>query len=242
MKTVFSFIFMLTLFTSPSWAQQTEELPLTEESDILEESEPETPRYRIKEIKNYVLTLDPQNTCMDQYLKRRRQVIIQLSLTPLILPASFASGAFGGMLAGSVTYTVLYRWFGLLTSTNGGWDQLGYIIGGGVIGAAGVSVYALANGGMGVAELIDHNRLLKSLMELHQNEIGPVTEYLFQRFLKQNPETTLSLNAFAETLMQLDQEGRLCDGSVKRKRARLFPNSLKNKLTRSKDLFHFLKN
>lgn len=241
MKTIFSFLFMLTLFTSHSQAE-TNELPLAEESEILEESEPESPRYKIKDIKNYVLTLDPQNTCMDQYLKRRRQVIIQLSLTPLILPASFASGAVGGMVTGSFTYTVLYRWFGLVTSPNGGWDQLGYIIGGGVIGAAGASVYALAKGGMNIAELIDHNRLLKSLMELHQNEIGPVTEYLYSRFEKQNPGTTLSLSSFADSMIRLDQEGRLCDGSVKKKRSRIFPNSLKNKLTRSKDLYYFLNN
>ena len=51
MKTIFSFLFMLTLFTSHSQAQTTE-LPLAEESEILEESEPEVPRYKIKDIKN----------------------------------------------------------------------------------------------------------------------------------------------------------------------------------------------
>ena len=241
MKTFMNFCLILLFLTTNSRAN-TEQPTFNEDLEVLEASEPETPRYKIKQIKTYVLTIDPQTTCMDQYLKRRRNIIIQLSLTPLILPASFATGAVGGMIAGSFSYTVLYKWFGLLSSTNGGWDQLGYLIGGGVIGAGGASVYALANGGLRVAELIDINRLLKSLMELHQNEIGPVTEYLYGRFIIQNPHSTLSLNTFAETMIQLDQEGRLCDGSVKRKRTRLFPNSLKSKLTRSKDLFHYLKN
>lgn len=240
MKTLTSFFLVFTLLTNLSWAQ-TAAPQIDEDSEILEESEPEIPRYKIKEIKTYVKTLDPQNTCMDQYLKRRRNVIIQLSLTPLIVPATFATGAVGGVFAGSFTYTVLYRWFGIFSSANGGWDQLGYMIGGGVVGAAGATVYALANGGLRVAELIDHNRLLKSLMELHHNEIGPVTEYLYGRFMKQNPESALSLSAFADTMMKLDQEGRLCDGSVKKKQARFFRNSLKNKLTRSRDIFHFLK-
>jgi hypothetical protein len=212
-----------------------------DEVQVVDVSEDGEITYSIKEIKTYVKTLESSSTCLDDYLKRRKNIIIKLSASPFMLAAAVPASALAGVAVGSVTYSLLYNILGLLRDPTGGWEKLIYIIfGGGVSGIAG-GVYVLADSGISVVRLIDTQRLLKATMEAHQGRIGVSTHFLFEKFKARYPHSSLSVGDFSSYLLQSDRDGTLCDGSKNRMKRRWpFKNSLRYKLARSQDIFFFL--
>jgi hypothetical protein len=214
------------------------EVNYSQDTEIFEESS-ET-QYKIKEIREYLKTIPNDSTCIDEYLKRRKNLAIQLSLTPVTLVGSFYGGAVAGAIGGSISYVILYQALGVLSDPNGGWAQLGYMIGGGVLGAAAGSIAAVSYSTVGVIDFIDNQRLLKALMEAHHNEIGPVTTLLHEKYLKKHPDSPITAQDYSNYILEHDRNGNLCNGSLKRKKARFKPNRLSKKLANTKDLAHFI--
>jgi hypothetical protein len=236
LKLLLALISLTTLSTQMSFAQA----QVTEDAEFYEEAELETPKYKMKEIREYVKTLPTQTTCMDEYVKRRNQLITQVALAPLTIPASFYAGGLGGIVAGSISYTLLYNALGVWTDPSYGWKQLGYMIAGGVIGAGVGVVSAVAYTTKGSLDLVDNQRLLKALMEAHHNEIGPVTTFLHTKYKKKHPESTITVEDYSNYLLEHDRGGNLCNGSIKRKKAKFRPNRLSKRLSSSKDIAHFI--
>jgi hypothetical protein len=236
LKLLLALISLTTLSTQMSFAQA----EVTEDAEFYEEAELETPKYKMKEIREYVKTLPTQTTCMDEYVKRRNQLITQVALAPLTIPASFYAGGFGGIVAGSISYTLLYNTLGVWTDPSYGWKQLGYMIAGGVIGAGVGVVSAVAYTTKGSLDLVDNQRLLKALMEAHHNEIGPVTTFLHTKYKKKHPESPITVEDYSNYLLEHDRDGNLCNGSIKRKKAKFRPNRLSKRLSSSKDIAHFI--
>jgi hypothetical protein len=210
-----------------------------EDIEIIDVEE-ESIHYRVRDVRNYVRTIDRDTTCMDEYLKRRRNISLQLALTPATLVAGTATTAIGGAVAGSISYTVLYKLLGVLKDANGGWAQLGYIIIGGTVGAAAGGVYVLADSGFRIKEMVDHQRIMKALMEANHGEIGSMTEKLHAEMFKKYPESIVTIEEFSQHLLSFDESGELCDGSLRLKKPRFFKKSLKAKLASSKDIFYQL--
>jgi len=235
-KLLFALTSVITLSTQLSLAQA----QITDDAEFYEESELETPKYKMKEIRQYVKTLDANETCMDDYVKRRNQLIAQVSLAPLTIPASFYAGAIGGVAAGSISYALLYKVLGVWTDPSYGWKQLGYIIAGGVVGAGVGAVSAVAYATKGAVDLVDNQRLLKALMEAHQNEIGPVTTFLYEKYTKKHPDSPITVEDYSNYLLEHDRNGNLCNGTIKRKKAKFRPNRLSKRLSSSKDIAHFI--
>jgi hypothetical protein len=230
----------LALFLTLTLSAQAASTINDEDLVILDESESKSLSYSIKEIKAYTKTLPQDQTCLDDYLLRRKRLLVQTIASPAIVAGGAFTGAATGLVVGSLTYSLLYKLLGVLSDPTGGWQQLGYMIGGGVLGGAGSGVYALTSSVLSTYRLIDSQRVLKAMMEAHQNEIGVSTQFLFQKFKKHYSDSQSNIEDFSAFLLENDKNGTLCDGSKNRLKKRLFKKSLKYKISRSKDIFYFL--
>lgn len=194
-----------------------------ENIEIVNENENiEVPKIRIAEVKDLIKKIGTDNTCMDEYLQRRRQLIAKLALSPVTIVGGTYASLFVGAFAG----------LGVAILTNAaGMDPLLYVawgvIGGGVVaGTATATDTSLA-----AFQLADIDTILKSLAEQHLNQSGKKSGQLYDRYLK-GSETPASPEVFFAKLMDFDGNGQLCDGSLTKKDS----YKLKKRLARTKHL------
>lgn len=183
-------------------------------------------KIKIKEIKNHLKITNPDTTCMDEYVKRRRQLITKLAVSPVVAVAgTMASTYAGGVVAGGIA----------TASGVEGWTGLGYVIGGAVIGGATGAVAVTANATVTAVTLNNINLILKSVGEQRLDREGPYTDKLYKKYLKKSKKD-ISKEDFIARLIEADGNGSLCDGSmVKQPKVRL-GTKLKYKVAKLKDL------
>ena len=190
---------------------------------MLDEEVIEAPAVKIKDVKELIAAIGPENTCMDEYLKRRKQLIIKLSLSPATIVAGTYAATLGGAFVGLGAVYIL------------GVDPLAGVI----LGMAGTGlatgIGTLANTNIAAFQLADIDRILKTLAELHLNQPGKKSAKLYAKYVKlsKNP---VSEQAFLDKLLELDHSGKICDGSMVRKPRFASGKKLKHKLARSKQL------
>jgi hypothetical protein len=205
---------------------------VAETIDIVEQVSA-TPKVTVKEIKNYLSTVNPDSTCMDEYLHRRKQLITKLALTPAMLTL----GTIGSVYVGGMTGVLIAnaRW----GTTNDGWGTLGYAIGGVVIGGATYIVATGVSTTLTAIEVYDIDLVMKALGELHLNKVGEKSDKLYAKYSKYK-NSPMSKEEFFEKLKEADTSGALCDGSmVKQPRIHL-GSKLKYEVAKSKDLIKSL--
>lgn len=199
-----------------------DDIEITQESDANEES-----RLTIKDIKNYVETSNKDNTCMDEYLKRRKQLMTKLVLSPVVATASGAASVYAGAAIGG----------GIAVATNvRDWGALGYMILGASGGLITSTAYVLYDTTKSTIEIVDNNLMLKALAEQHMKIDGPKSDKLYQKYLKHNARKNLSRSEFFDRLIKADQDGSLCDGSLVKQPKLRMGFKLKYQLTTSKNL------
>ena len=159
---------------------------------------------KIKDVKKLITEIGPENTCMDEYLKRRTNLIIQLSLTPVTVVAGTYVGAMGVGLAGVGLASALAT------------DKLvGFAFGltaGGLAGSGGtISASSIA-----AVQLADIDRIVKALAEQHLNQPGEKSGKLYAKYVKKS-ENPVDEQTFLGKLLELDNSGNLCDGSMVKK-------------------------
>lgn len=233
MKHILILIF-LSLLANFSQAKSESEILLTEEEsesvEIIDSKNLEAPKMSIREIKDYLKTIDQSSTCLDEYLKRRNQLMAKLAFTPLLatietLGAVYVGGTAGVLIAQARSGGV-----------EAGWDALGYAIGGAMIGGTMSIAAAATSTAFTGMDAYDIDQLAKSLGELHLNKERVKSAKLYQKYLKTTNDP-ISQEAFFEEVLEADRVGSLCDGSMlKRPRFRLGAK-LKYKVSRSRDLF-----
>lgn len=190
------------------------------------------PKVTIKEIKAHLKTINPETTCMDEYLQRRKQLIIKLAATPAIAVA----GTVGSTYVGGVAGTALAAARGL-----DGWQGLGYAVSGAALGAmssvAAVGVDATITG----ITLNNIDLILRTLAEQNMDRAGVKTNKLHAKYLKKS-KLDLSKDEFLTKLMEADADGTLCDGTyVKQPRIRI-GTKLKFKVAKLKDVVKLMDN
>ncbi len=188
------------------------------------------PKVTIKEIKAHLKTINPETTCMDEYLQRRKQLIIKLAATPVIAVAGTVASTYVGAAAGTA-----------LAVARGvdGWTEFGYALGGAGIGAmsnfAAVGVDATITG----ITLNNINLILRTLAEQHLDRDGIKSHKLHTKYLKKS-KVDLSKDEFIAKLMKADADGTLCDGTyVKQPRIRI-GSKLKFKVAKLKDVVRLM--
>lgn len=185
-------------------------------------------KVKISDVKNLVSSqLDNGSTCLDEYLKRRKQLLVKFAFTPVTVSASVAAS----IAAGGMTGVAIAK----LTGVGGDWTALGYFIGGAMIGTATTIVVLTADTTMSGLNYYDNDLMMKALGEHYLNRDHRKFEELY---LKATKKMTVkpSFEEFVDRVVSMDQSGELCDGSlVKQPRIRL-GTKLKYKLARPKDL------
>jgi len=187
---------------------------------------------KIKEIKEHLATMDLSKTCLDEALERRKQLIIKLSLSPVTIPVTVAGAAIGlgnlGALLGSIN------------NPPGGWgDLVGATVGMGY-GGLGTFVYTGVDTTLAAVKLHRLNLIIKSLGEQYLGRVGKKTEALYEFYLKKTKGEELSKSDLIAKLLESDQNGSLCDGSMlKKKKIRIGPK-LKFKVANAGDFVKFL--
>ncbi len=152
-------------------------------------------------------------TCLDEYLARRDSLIWRLGLWPVSAPATTVAVTYGGLAAGAgAAYAV-----GQAQS----WAALGYMILGGMAGAAVSSVTVVAKGISSGVRVHQLQRMMKAIFEARmltvKPEIAPIQDSaLGELFAGLRPESGInSIQALGARLVQLDTRGALCDGSIR---------------------------
>lgn len=185
-----------------------------------------TQKVTIKEIKAHLKTINPETTCMDEYVARRKQLIIKLGVTPVAAVAgTMASTYVGGVTAVAIS------------QANGvdGWAGLGYAIGGAALGMATGVVTVGVDATVTAVTLNNIDLILRTLAEQHMNVEGTKTDKLYAKYMKKS-KVDLPKEEFMKKLLAADADGTLCDGTmVKQPRIRI-GTKLKFKVAKLKDL------
>jgi hypothetical protein len=206
------------LFTFNALAQQ-------EEIELIVSDE----KLTMKEVKEIASSIPPENSCIDEYLKRRKQLITQLVLKPLSGAAAISSGIIGGFWVGAT--------LGKLDSRYDGWAQLGWAIGGGMLGTVASTSYVIVDTTLESIQLAQIQTITKSLAEIHSNHHLISTKKLYLKLYKTDNVDENELESFSLKLKDLDASGKLCDGSLMpSKRFDWQKRRLKNKVARYKHL------
>lgn len=212
---------LLCLISFNTFAQVNE----TQEPEVIveESSTLEITKVRIQDVKELVAKIGAENTCMDEYLKRRKYLITKLALAPAIVPVGFYASLIGAGLGGvALAYSFSF-------------DPFAGVILGMFTGAVGGGVGMLTDTGLGITQLVEVDRIVKSLAELHLNEPGQKTDRLYEKYAKNN-ENAVDQNSFESMMLKLDTEGKLCDGSLRKSNSGKVPRLLKKRLARTKHL------
>jgi hypothetical protein len=184
-------------------------------------------KVRIKEIKSYLKTIDNDTTCMDEYIKRRKQLIVKLSLSPITMTAGTVASIYVGGAAGAGA--------AIVTGVADGWQGLGYVAGGMMLGTAAGAVATTVDTTATAVTLRNIDLILKTLGEQYLNRDGLKSEKLHLKYVKKSG-TEISKDEFITRLMVADANGTLCDGTmVKQPRLRIGPK-LKFKVAKLKDI------
>jgi hypothetical protein len=223
---------------------------------------------RIKHIKEfYSREYSPEDTCFDEYYKRRMDLTYKVILKPLKALCSLgATAVVGGVASGAVTSPFLSEFINILLSAGGTaaldfltkhkhliLRDVGETVLEGMIAiavrAAFLSVGTNPAGGVVIAisgatfmtansiKLHNVQRMIKLVFQAHRGH-GDLIDKLLERLNKKTKNRfNLSKDQLINELVRLDLDGSLCDGSLVKK-GRL----LKQKLVRRRELQRYLIN
>lgn len=192
----------------------------------------ESEKIKIKEIKNHVKTSNPDSTCLDEYLKRRKELIIKLSVSPAVAVAGTVAGGYTGGMSG----------LGIATATSvEGWSALGYVIVGAAAGGAAGAVATVAGTTATGITLANNVLITKTVAEQQLGRSGVYSDKLYAKYLKKS-QVDLSKEEFLNKLVEADQEGDLCNGSMVKQPKVKIGTKLKYKVAKLKDLVRYIDN
>lgn len=210
----------LCLFSFNSFAV----VDIPEEAEVMVGDEIlEVPKVKISDVKKLIATIGADKTCMDEYLKRRKQLILKLALSPATIVAGTYAGTIGAGLVGLGMAGVL------------SFDPLGGVILGMFFGYVGTASGTLVDTNIAAFQLVDIDRILKVIAEQYLNESGKKSAKLYNKYAKKS-QSPVDEETFFRTLIELDESGKLCDGSLVKKPRFSSGNRLKHKIARSRHL------
>lgn len=185
-------------------------------------------KVKVNEIKGLVKDLGPEATCLDEYLQRRKQLLIKFAVTPVVLGASAAAAAVVGGYTG----------VGIAAATgqgSHGWTALGYFIGGAMVGTASTVLVVTADTTASGLNYYDNDLMMKALGEYYLDREGEKMNKLYSKVTKKMDDKP-SYDEFVDKLVSMDQSGELCDGSLVKQPMVKLGFKLKYKLARPKNL------
>ena len=216
----FKALAVLCLFSFNSFAA----VDIPEDAEVMVDDEVlEMPKVKIRDVKELIAAIGPEKTCMDEYLKRRNQLILKLALSPATIVAGTYVGTIGAGFVGVGMASVL------------SFDPLAGVVLGMFFGFVGTSAGTVTNTNIAAFQLADIDRMVKVIAEQHLNQSGKKSAKLYRKYAKES-QSPVAEEAFFRKLIELDESGKLCDGSLVKKPRLASGKRLKHKLVRTKHL------
>lgn len=186
----------------------------------------------IREIKEWLETSDQSQTCLDEYLKRRKELGLKIGFAPIIIAGSTVVGGYGGALAGAGV-------FELSGIPYGGLGNVVALAIGGVVGSTFGLTLGTTEEVLSLVNFFQNQALLRLLYET-KTTTGEMVEKFYQHFKITFPQSSLTRQKFVEELSYLDSIGVLCDGSLVKNSRYKKGKKLKQNLATKKEIFHYL--
>ena len=178
---------------------------------------------KISEVRELIDSIGPENTCMDEYLKRRNNLILEIVAiaNPITILAGVSSGFMitGELIVAGGSTTVFTTYIGALI----GGSSMTLI---GTVPATSIAV----------VQLLEVDKILMALAEQHSNQPGKKSDKLYAKYVRDFRNQTEKEDFFSK-LIALDESGKLCDGSMVDKSKISSRKQLKFKLALAKQIF-----
>jgi hypothetical protein len=187
-------------------------------------------RMRVKEIKELLETIPTEKTCLDEYLARRKQLARSFVWGPLAGVGATA----GGIVVGGYTGLGIYH---LAGATAGGYADLAALASGMVIGGFVVAGTYVGLQTASVVQFFKNQYLLKTFAQIYLLENDQLRDLLAE---VQEINPSMTMEKLKSQLLEWDQAGRLCDGSLVHPRRFKHGRKLKQRLANKKELLHHL--
>lgn len=170
-----------------------------------------------------------EQTCLDEYILREQQLKKWMLWAPPL-----------GVVATPVVTITTAASAALITNIVGvqGWAQLGWFIGGGMIGFGAGVLGTLGVTTVSAVKFMNNRNMLKLVVESHQDaEDFPYKKLnkYFTKYKKAWPNDGVELETFKLAIRNYDETGALCDGSL---RATDINDKLKYRIARKWDIFN----
>jgi hypothetical protein len=170
-------------------------------------------------------TVDVETTCIDEYLVRSKQLRRFLIWAP---PVTVVGGAVGSAAVGLGTI------YAVEAAGSIGWAALGWGIFGTTVTAAGAVITFVALETTKAVRYVQNKNMMEAIAFSHADD---TENKRIQRFLKKYnkkyAEDDLTAAEMMALIRDMDATGKLCDGSLTKKKGK----KLKHKLASKKDLF-----
>lgn len=199
MKKLLSLTLSALLISSPLMAQT--RVSGGEEIEVAES------KLKIKDIKQLVGTQIANNeTCLDEFLARRKELSRKLWLSPLTGAAEIGGGTAVGLGVGAIIAHTLV--------VADGWAQLGALIGGGLLGMVAGSAVFITGSTVNIVKFSNNDRLIKWIAEARLSASGKASEKMHKKYTKKYKRDNAAEEDLLQALVQLDQSGQLCNGDI----------------------------
>ncbi len=179
-------------------------------------------------------SIGEDNTCVDEYLKRNKQISKLLKWAPPItIVGAPAAGVLGVPAGGLIGATVF---------ASDGWAVLGMMAFGAVYTTAAVVVTFAVLETVKTVQYVSNKRLIKLIASSHlmvdgQEYDKKILNKFTKKYNRKYPVDGMTNEILASAVIELDESAKLCDGSLRK-----LTNSTKlsKLLARKKDLFAHL--
>ena len=194
MKRLLSITLSAMILSSPLQAQSLNDVEVAES------------KLRIKDIKELVGTqINKGETCLDEYLARRKELSQKLWLTPVTGVLEVGGGTAGGLALGALAGNI----FNIQ-----GWNALGALLAGGFVGmAAGVSVF-ITGSTVNIVKFANNDRIIKWIAEARLNESNHASAKMLKKYNKKFTHDNATQEDIQALIVKMDQSGELCNGSI----------------------------
>jgi hypothetical protein len=182
----------------------------------------------IDTIKNQI---GEQNTCLDEYLLREKQLKKFLIWAPPLTIVGVPVVAYtGGLVAAGVASAAGVS----------GWGAMGYAIVGVVVPATGVAVSFLTLETIKAVQFANTRKMTKIIIASQEGLLdSKVIRRLTKRYNTKYPNDNLSSSELAEIVVSLDNRGDLCNGEIRNKSG---ASKLRQLLARRSHLMKYIHN
>ena len=183
--------------------------------------------------------IDIDRTCLDEYVARNRQLWKKMGMGPItVLGGSTGSGIAVGTGVGAIA--------GSTAATQAGNATFGALIGGAAGGWIGLGIGGvafIAYEGTQIARFVKNNQIIRLIANSRDNlfKSDNIKKFM-KKYLKKHPKDKRYLNEkkFGHLVVELDETGALCDGSLVKVRG--FRKLMKKKKRDPSKLADFLAN